>query len=761
MTSKSSFCDFSLLRGRLKRGAWLPGLFATLLFFTLPVATALTITNYRPREYYIEAGYDYTLIQSTYQRGIQNLVENTGIIAMLFAVLAGTLCALIAWNYLNSRRQVDLYHSLPRSRTTLFGSSYLYGLLSFLLPLIVMEVLALLVISLTGFLPYLDWSLWLRTLCRITVLFLSCYAICTVACQLCGNILVAMLGCATFLSFFPALITLLNYAFSRYFETFVEFGDTTEKLYRLTSPIADLLFAASFGTAKKASPYWLWWIAVSAGCTLIALLLHQRRPSEAAANALAFRVSRPFIKYPIMAVVTMVFGFFFEGIGGNDGWLLFGCAAGMICCHAVLEAIFDFDLRSIFKNLKGLGAFAICFALFLGTLYFDWLGFDKRLPDRGNLTDISLSIDRFSNLYSSTGIEHDRFSSYTSMLKNMRFDDPELIDLACRLAESGVSALEQNLSDPHGQNVTLTFRKGVSSYTRSYSRFDQDITHILYEIFDNPRFQEQFYFVYQIDPAELEHVSVTDHWRYYSQNNFTRSDPALLKDLIEALKADIPTVSAQELSHQDYLYTMDFYKPDGSNYLIPVYAGYEKTRAVLRNSGAAEPPALSAGELSSIMIQVYPYQYNQITETVEVPGLTVERIAAAVDTVRVAYDDEKRGYLEMDLPTGGARNPLTPIDPERFYNLSLLIEDEELIELLLPMIYNSMRSWYNPFLITEGSFTITLNPEIQGETSYPDFYFTENYVPRALYDYINSLNILPEGEDPYLKRKAEAIPVFS
>ena len=69
MTSKSSFCDFSLLRGRLKRGAWLPGLFATLLFFTLPVATALTITNYRPREYYIEAGYDYTLIQSTYRRG--------------------------------------------------------------------------------------------------------------------------------------------------------------------------------------------------------------------------------------------------------------------------------------------------------------------------------------------------------------------------------------------------------------------------------------------------------------------------------------------------------------------------------------------------------------------------------------------------------------------------------------------------------------------------------------------------------------------
>jgi hypothetical protein len=146
---------------------------------------------------------------------------------------------------------------------------------------------------------------------------------------------------------------------------------------------------------------------------------------------------------------------------------------------------------------------------------------------------------------------------------------------------------------------------------------------------------------------------------------------------------------------------------------------------------------------------------------VEVPGLTVERIAAAVDTVRVAYDDEKRGYLEMDLPTGGARNPLTPIDPERFYNLSLLIEDEELIELLLPMIYNSMRSWYNPFLITEGSFTITLNPEIQGETSYPDFYFTENHVPRALYDYIKGLDLLPEGEDPYLERKPEAIPVFS
>ena len=190
MTSKNSFCDLTQLAGRMKRGAWLPGLIASVLFFSLPVATALSISNFTPRETYLEMGLKAEEITQRYSSLLENLIFATGIFSMLFAIAAGVLCALIAWNYLNSRRQIDLYHSLPLSRRTLFGSFYGYGALSFLLPYVIMLALSLLVIAVTGYSPLLNWALLGKTAARTLLLFLSCYSLSTLACQLCGNILV-------------------------------------------------------------------------------------------------------------------------------------------------------------------------------------------------------------------------------------------------------------------------------------------------------------------------------------------------------------------------------------------------------------------------------------------------------------------------------------------------------------------------------------------------------------------------------------------
>ena len=242
MTSKNSFCDLTQLAGRMKRGAWLPGLIASVLFFSLPVATALSISNFTPRETYLEMGLKAEEITQRYSSLLESLIFATGIFSMLFAIAAGVLCALIAWNYLNSRRQIDLYHSLPLSRRTLFGSFYGYGALSFLLPYVIMLALSLLVIAVTGYSPLLNWALLGKTAARTLLLFLSCYSLSTLACQLCGNILVSLCGCITFLSFAPALIALVQYAFSRFFDTWYEISERTELLYRVTSPIVDIFF---------------------------------------------------------------------------------------------------------------------------------------------------------------------------------------------------------------------------------------------------------------------------------------------------------------------------------------------------------------------------------------------------------------------------------------------------------------------------------------------------------------------------------------
>ena len=759
MTSKNSFCDLAQLRGRMKRGAWLPGLMACALFFILPVATALSISNFTPRDIYLERGYTAQRIADIYASSLDFLINAIGLAAMFLSIFAGILCALIAWNYLNSRRQIDLYHSLPRTRRTLFGSFYSYGALSFLLPYFIMLALSVLVIALTGYIGMLDW-IHLGRMAGITVLlFLSCFSLSTLACHLCGHILVSLCGCITFLSFFPALIFLVQYSFYRFFDTYYQISERTEQLYRFTSPIVDLLAYGGFNEQKV---HWLWWVFVIVALTALSLLCYQRRPSEAAARALAFRASRPFIKYPIMLVVTMVFGFFFEGLGGNDFWMVFGFAAGIVCCHAVLEVIFDFDLRAALKGVRGLGIYTVCFALFMCAVYFDWIGFDSRLPQRDRLSSVSIRISDFSELYYDVTPKSDRYQ--TDMLSTLRFDDAQMLDLATAIAENGVKNLDDVSSSRYYTNVVLTFHQGSTSFTRQYRVFDSEIKDLLKAVFDNEAFQKKFYFVYSIDPDTFDRVTVTDHYRYYSPYNDTSKNKTLIKELITALQNDIPTMTAQQLVQQDYLFTMEFFDENNGNaYVIPIYERYTQTLSAMQRHNLNIPPVVQPEEIESISFTVDAYTLAEKVTTIDIPDLTLEQLREAAQIVNIdkytqgGYDKElydypydtyyedphlNTEYHGEEVYSSTYAQPVTPSattpNTRDYYSYTVRIEDKQVISSLLPYLYNGMRSWYNPFFEAQDSLAIYLTSAMEYSFEYPEFYFAANRVPSVLYDFVKT-----------------------
>lgn len=759
MTSKNSFCDLTQLSGRMRRGAWLPGLLASVLFFSLPVATALSISNFTPRETYLEMGLKAEEIAQRYSSLLENLIFATGLFVMLFAIAAGVLCALIAWNYLNSRRQIDLYHSLPLSRRTLFGSFYGYGALSFLLPYVVMLALSLLVIAVTGYSSLLNWTLLGKTAARTLLLFLSCYSLSTLACQLCGNILVSLCGCITFLSFAPALIALVQYAFSRFFDTWYQISERTEFLYRVTSPIVDIFL---FDAVQEIPCYWVWWLFVIFALTALSLLCYQKRPSESAAKALAFRVSRPFIKYPIMLVVTMVFGFFFEGLGGGDLWMIFGFLAGMLLCHAIMQTIFDFDLRSAFRGLRGLGVYAVCFAIFMSSMYFDWFGYDTRLPDRESLTSVSMDISSFSSIYSDTRpmpSEYDPFLYRNStMLDSMSFDDAQLLDLAVAIAQNGVQHLESSYGDgtPPGNSsqmiyydsIVLTFRQGNSSFTRYYNAFDGQIRQILCDIFDNEAFQQQFYFVYSADPAEYSRVSVTDARRDgNSPYNVSSTNPQLISQLIEALQSDIRSIKASQLTSQNYSFLLEFlHEPTGEYRFIPVYETYTQTLAVMQQNNISIPQPISAEELQSISFSFDPSLLLDEVTLVDVPGLDAARLAQAAQLVSVTDGNGMPADMPTEIDDFSAAPEITYVSPSgasasvvpdtsSFFSYTVRIEDKEVISSLLPYL-SSDTSWYNPFFDLRGFLRVSLTGIEPYLFDYSRVFVYANAVPAALYQYI-------------------------
>ena len=473
MTSRNSSFNLTDLRGRFKRGLWMPGLIAAALFFMLPVVAALTISNLQTEAELLKAGNDAAYVLRYFTNRMTDLIEQTGIAVMLLAIPAAILTGLIAFNYLNNRRQVDFYHSLPRTRQSLFTTSWLYGALSFLLPYALMLGIMLAIVGLSGHFAVFDMALMGRFFSRTVLLFLACYALSVLAAMLCGHILVSLCGALTFLIYPPVLIGLSQLLCSRYFETYYESADFIETLFRLTSPVADFMYDAG-NSFDNAHP--LWWIALTALFTGLALFACLRRPSEAAGKALAFRVTRPFIKYPLVMIASLLFGLFFEAAGNSTAWMVFGYAAGIVFAHIFLQVIFDFDLRAAGRGWKGLGVFTCVFALGISALWFDWIGFDSRLPDPDKLTRVGFQFNELSSTYYESGpIRIDGNGDYISyysadMREQLTFEEEELKQLGMEIAESAVTALRNQEEDPlnlrgsynGGDVIVLTFEEGGS-----------------------------------------------------------------------------------------------------------------------------------------------------------------------------------------------------------------------------------------------------------------------------------------------------------
>ena len=73
-------------------------------------------------------------------------------------------------------------------------------------------------------------------------------------------------------------------------------------------------------------------LAVSAILLLIAVMLHKKRPSEAAGKAMAFSISQPVIGVLLVTEFSVAGLMFFWSLGsGSLGWALFGSWRGACC----------------------------------------------------------------------------------------------------------------------------------------------------------------------------------------------------------------------------------------------------------------------------------------------------------------------------------------------------------------------------------------------------------------------------------------------
>ena len=113
MTSRHLY--FKLLLEDLKRKTWAAALEGLALFFALPVALAMTLSNITNELYG-----DMTLVRGQAQARTMLEFGNDYPVIMLILGIAAVVMGISAFSYLQNRRQVDFYHSLPVKRELQF-----------------------------------------------------------------------------------------------------------------------------------------------------------------------------------------------------------------------------------------------------------------------------------------------------------------------------------------------------------------------------------------------------------------------------------------------------------------------------------------------------------------------------------------------------------------------------------------------------------------------------------------------------------------
>lgn len=298
----------------------------------------------------------------------------------LCAWLVPILAAAGVVRYMHEKRSADFIHSLPIRRTELLAGQMLIGWLFLAVPLVLTALVAI------GCLYGLDlpWPIgagdvgrWLgETLVVETVIFALGVMVGVLVGQSIVHIVLTNIAL-----FFPTGIMVL--LFSNLPLWLYGFPDG----YYLSGNLMDWALPIRYAMLTDQ--------AMSAGeigmLLLLSLLffslsiwLYERRPTEAAGQALAFSVLRPLFVYGVAFCMCLTGGFYFGQVQRQWGWIIFGYVAFSLIGYAVAQMVVMKTWR-VFHKWKGYIAFAAVMSVLFLTVRLDPVGYVRHVP---NLSDI-------------------------------------------------------------------------------------------------------------------------------------------------------------------------------------------------------------------------------------------------------------------------------------------------------------------------------------------------------------------------------------
>lgn len=398
MRSKISCFNATVFRKNLSRFWPISAVYALIwvLIFPLPLANQL----FSPYSYMGKTSLDVT-------NYILRLLAN---FSPLLCFVFGVIAAMAVFSYLFTARGADFMHALPIRRETLFMTNCLSGLCFFLLPHLLVFVIALLVQVRAGAVAMEPLLLWLGGTTGLSLFFFGFAVFCA---MFTGSLpaLPVFYGILNFLV--PGVEMLIRGVLQSFL-----FGYAMSDSGLLTlpfAPLAELLqrvqvHAVTSGGAGAASyqvigytlengRYLVFYAAAGAVFLLLALMLYRRRRSECAGDLVAIRVMRPVFKYGVafcsaLALGQLFYSAFTASLSSDADaslWTLLLCmlVLGFVGYFAA-EMLLKKTLHVFRSGWRGFAIFTAALVLFVAGTELDLTGYEKAVPDPARVQSVTL-----------------------------------------------------------------------------------------------------------------------------------------------------------------------------------------------------------------------------------------------------------------------------------------------------------------------------------------------------------------------------------
>ncbi|OKO95375.1 hypothetical protein BRO54_1016 [Geobacillus proteiniphilus] len=478
----------------------------------------------------------------------------------LIAWLVPILAAAGVLRYMHEKRSADFIHSLPIRRTELLVGQVLFGWMLLIVPLAVTALAAI------GCLYGLDlpWPIgaadvgrWFgETLVMETVIF----ALGIVVGVLVGQSVMHVVLTNIFLVF-PAGIMVLM--FSNLSLLLYGFPDTYYLSSELDQWVIPIRYAMLTNQALSAGEIGML-LLLSLLFFGLSIWLYERRPTEAAGQALAFSVLRPLFVYGVAFCSWLVGGFYFGQVEREWGWIVFGYVAFSLVGYAIAQMAIAKTWR-VFHRWKGYVGFAATMALLCLLVRFDPTGYEQRVPALADIKQVyfgqSMMNWEYPDRMGSSFEEYDQFLRTKDNIKAVRAFHEQLVH-------------DQPLPSRFGNIQPIVIGYVLKDGTRLIRRYEVPIEPYMpyfQRIMGSKEYKQQYYLLLRPGGySPIRQVTIRNVETGWAE--VVLAEPKEIESFVQALKQDLWNEPVEDIigGGRAWQGNIELLQSDGDSFSLPL-----------------------------------------------------------------------------------------------------------------------------------------------------------------------------------------------